>query len=279
MPCLPAPPHLIAHRGGAALAPENTLHAFRQSVERWRVDAIELDVRATADGACVVIHDAMLDRTTDGTGRVADLPLAAVREFDAGYRFTSDDGLSYPLRGTGIRVPTFDEVLEALPVTPLIVEVKEEPAQRPLLDAIRRHRAQERVIPAGERAADRTLFVDYPGWTSGSSEQLRRFWLLNRLRLGRFWRPTFETCQVPERHGGMRVVDRRFISGLHRHGVLVHVWTVNDIADMERLLDWGVDGLVTDRPDRLAQMLHRRVDRPLPPGALTNRPPGATGME
>lgn len=255
------PPHLIAHRGGSALAPENTVAAFRQAVERWNVDLIELDVRASADGHCVVIHDATVDRTTNGTGDVAALTLAALRELDAGHTFSADGGASHPFRGQGVRIPTFDEVLEAVPETPLIVEVKAADAQRPLLDAIRRYGAEQRVIPSGERAADRTLFHDYPGVSGASSEQMRAYYIKHRLRLGRFFRPGFDTCQVPEVWEGRRVVTPALVRDLHRHGVVIHVWTVDDAADMHRLLDWGVDGLVTDRPDVLERVLVERGQR------------------
>src|SRR5690606_39178428 len=114
----------IAHRGGAALAPENTLAAFRMAVGAWASDMIELDVRATRDGHCVVFHDATVDRTTDATGAVADFTLDQIRQFDAGHWFTPDGGTTFPFRGRGITVPTIDDVLGALPDTRLTIEVK-----------------------------------------------------------------------------------------------------------------------------------------------------------
>ncbi|MGH7477115.1 MAG: glycerophosphodiester phosphodiesterase [Longimicrobiales bacterium] len=260
------PPHLIAHRGGAGLAPENTLPAFTAAVDQWQSDLIELDVRATADGHCVVIHDPTVDRTTNGQGDVAALTLAALRELDAGHRFTRDDGRSFPFRGQGVRVPTIDEVFDAVGATPLIVEVKEEPAQRPLLEAIRRHGAESRVMHAGERHGDRSLFHrQYAGPASASAAQIKRFYAAHVVRLARLWPIRFDAFQVPETHEGRRVVTPRLIEDLRARGVIVHVWTVNEEGDMHRLLDWGVDGLVTDYPDRLARVLHERVGRPLPP--------------
>ncbi len=264
---LPAPPQLIAHRGGAGLAPENTLAAFLDAVERWQADLIELDVRLTADGRCVVIHDARVDRTTDGTGDVASLPFAAIRELDAGYSFTPDGGATHPFRGRAVRVPAFDEVLDAVPPhTPLIVEIKTVEAQRPTLESIRRCGAEHRVIPASERAACLRLFRDYPGATSAPLEDIRRFYIQHRLHLAHWARPHFRTCQLPERYGTLRLITPRFVHDLHRHGVQLSVWTVNDPSDMDRLLDWGVDGLITDRPDVLAKLLVERSGRPPPPG-------------
>ena len=259
-------PMLIAHRGGAGLAPENTMVAFRQAVDVWAADMIELDVRATADGHCVVIHDDTVDRTTDGTGAVASMTLEQIRALDAGYRF-SPDRKTFPFRGRGATVPTIGEVLEALPSTPLTVEVKTAAAQAPLFAAIREFGATQRVVAAGMYDVDRTEFGGYGGAISASMEQLRGFYGFFALRLDRFWRIDADVIQVPEFNGAQRIVTQKFVKSVHAHGLKVHVWTVNVESDMQRLLDWSVDGLVTDRPDTLARVLHRYVDRPIPPGA------------
>lgn len=264
-PVLRGGPLLIGHRGAAGLAPENTMPSFREAVETWAVDMVELDVRASADGHCVVIHDATVDRTTDGAGAVADMPLAQLRELDAGARFRDDTGAT-PFAGRGIRIPTIDEVLEGFPETRFTFEVKIGTAQEPMFDAIRRHGAERRVIAAGMSWKDRLLFEGYTGAKSGSARDVRRFYALHRAWCGRFWRRVADVFQVPERQGRLRIVTPRFVRDARAHGIPVHVWTVNEVADMERLLDWGVDGLVTDRPDRAARVLADRLGRPLPPG-------------
>ena len=266
-PAVARRPQFIAHRGGAGLYPENTLYAFRRAVEDWAVDAIELDVHATADGHCVVIHDPTVDRTTEGTGRVADLTLAELRRLDAGHRFTQDGGQTFPYRGRDLRIPTIDEVLAELPTdVTLIAEVKARAAQAPLFDAVRRAGAEQRVIAAGMRDADRDLFRSYTGPISASVEQLRRFIILYRLRLWRLWRPPVDVVQMPEYWGDRRVLTPGLVEALHASGLPVHIWTVDETADMERLLDWGVDGILTDRPDRLAAVLVERAGRRPPPG-------------
>jgi glycerophosphoryl diester phosphodiesterase len=264
-PVLCGGPLLIGHRGAAGLVPENTLASFRDAVDRWAVDMIELDVRATADGHCVVIHDATVNRTTDGSGGVAELTLAELKELDAGYRFEGEAG-GHPFRGRGLRIPTIDEVLEALPETPLTAEVKIGTAQAPLFEALERHGAADRVIVAGMAHEDRSMFGGYGGVRSGSTRDVQWFYTLHRLFAGRFWRRSCEVFQVPERRGRVALVTRRFIRDAARHGIPVHVWTVNDPAAMERLLDLGVDALITDRPDLAARVLAERVGRPLPPG-------------
>jgi glycerophosphoryl diester phosphodiesterase len=260
-PTLRGGPLLVAHRGGLALAPENTLEAFGQAFREWAADMIELDVHASADGECVVIHDPTVDRTTDGSGAVAELTVAQLRALDAGFRFTPDGGRTFPFRGRGIRIPTIREVLEAFPGERLTVELKAAAAQAPLLAAIRDAGAEKRVIVAGERNAFRTLLSGYAGAISASMEQFRRFLVLHRLRLARWWTPPFDVAQVPESWQGERYLTPSMVAELRAHGVPLHVWVVNEFEDMERLLDWGVDGLVTDRPDRLAELLTHRYGR------------------
>jgi glycerophosphoryl diester phosphodiesterase len=264
-PVLQGGPLLIAHRGGSALMPENTLAAFMAAAERWRADMIELDVRATKDGRCVVIHDATVDRTTEGTGLVSAMTLAELQALDAGYRFTTDGGRTFPLRGQGVRVPTIEEVLAALPTMRLTVEVKSADAQAPLFAAVHGFAAVDRVIAAGERNAFRTIFGTYPGPKSASLEEAMPFLVMHKLHVARLGRVPANVVQTCEVYHGRRILSPRLVRDFHRAGVLVHVWTVNETADMERLLDWGVDGLVTDRPDRLAVILHRRYGRALPP--------------
>lgn len=258
-------PTLTAHRGGAGLAPENTLPAFRGAVEDWAADMIELDVRVTADGRCVVIHDPTVDRTTDGTGAVASMRLAELARLDAGYRFTRDGGRTFPYRGRGIRVPTIEEVFDALPTTPLLIEVKAAAAQPPLFDAIRDAGAASRVVLASEAGSDWSISDAYEGAVCASSDDLRRFYTLRRLGLARLWAPDAALASVPEYWSGRHIVTPRFVRSLHAHGIPVHVWTVDETDDMHRLLDWGVDGLLTDRPDRLADVLTERVGRRPPP--------------
>jgi glycerophosphoryl diester phosphodiesterase len=260
-------PLLIAHRGGSALAPENTLAAFDRALRWWRADLLEIDVRATADGDCVVIHDATLDRTTDGAGPVSARTVAELGELDAGYRFTPDAGRSFPFRGTGVRLSTLRQVLEAHPEARVNVEVKDHAAQQPVLCTITALGAEHRVLVAAGDARNRSRFRGYPGPTSAGAQELYAFHALHLARAARLYRPTVDAFQVPERApGGAQVLGPRWVAEAHAHNLAVHVWTVDDEADMHRLLEWGVDGIVTDRPDRLARVLHQRGGRPLPPG-------------
>lgn len=264
-PVLRGGPLLIGHRGAAGLAPENTMPSFREAVERWAVDMVELDVRASADGRCVVIHDATVDRTTDGTGPVAEMTLAELQQLDAGYRFRDADA-GHPFRGRGITIPTLEQVLTTFPDTRFTIEIKAGAAQEDMFRTIRSLGAEDRVIPAGIRRRDRGQFDGFHGAVSGDNIHVRNFWLLHRLHLAWLWRGGADVFQVPERHHGRRVVTPRFVRDARTRGVPVHVWTVNESAAMERLLGWGVDGIITDRPDRGARVLVEGWQRPAPPG-------------
>lgn len=259
-------PLLMAHRGGSALAPENTLEAFRRALEWWGADVLEVDVQPTADGEVVVIHDPAVDRTTDGSGPLAELRLAEVRALDAGFRFTPDGGRTFPFRGRGVRVCTLEELLLAFPGARVNVEVKDARAQRRTRETVHDLGAARRVLIAAEHLANRSLFGAYPGPTSASGEEMKTFYLLHLVHATRFWRPPVDAFQMPERFAGRQVLTPRLLREVHARNVAVHVWTVDEEADMRRLLEWGVDGIVTDRPDRLARVLHEMFGRPLPPG-------------
>jgi glycerophosphoryl diester phosphodiesterase len=259
-------PLLIAHRGGSALAPENTLEAFRRAVNWWRADILELDVQPTRDGEAVVFHDATLERTTDGVGAVAARTIDELRQLDAGYHFRSVGGDPTPFRGAGIRIPTLAEVLDAFPDVRVNVEIKDGRAQERVLETILAARASHRVLVAAGKKKRRSCFGRYAGAVSASGEEMRAFYAAFRLRSLFLCRPEYAALQMPERYAGTRVLTPALVRAAHRMNIAVHVWTVDEEADMRRLLDWGVDGIVTDRPDRLAAVLHEKYGRPLPHG-------------
>jgi glycerophosphoryl diester phosphodiesterase len=270
-PYLAGAPLLLAHRGGSALAPENTLLAFRQAMEWWGADVLEMDVQPTRDGEAVVIHDPTLDRTTSAGGAVRRASLAEIQAADAGYRFSPDGGATFPYRDAGVAVPTLAEVLRALPGMRVNVEIKDGRAQERVWEVIHGAKATARVLVAAGRGANRARFAAYRGAVSASGAELRAFYLAHRAGLARRYRPAVDALQMPDSHGGRRVLTPRLVADAHAQNIAVHVWTVDDPADMARLLEWGVDGIVTDRPDRLAGVLSGRGGRAPAPGP----PPGA----
>jgi glycerophosphoryl diester phosphodiesterase len=262
-PYLAGRPQFVAHRGGARLAPENTLVAFESAVSDWGVDMLELDVRLSADGHVMVIHDETVDRTTDGSGFVSRMALSELRELDAGHRFVDLHG-GASFRGRGVRIPTLEEVLEACPGVWINVEAKERSVARPLVELIQRRGEAHRVLVTAEHEGNRRGITDYPGPWGASRRDCLLFLLLHRLPGGAYT-PRVDAFQVPERYRGVRILTPRLIEAAHRRNVPVHVWTVDDPRDMRRLLSWGVDAIQTDRPDLLSEVLVAEYGRPLPP--------------
>ena len=252
---------VIAHRGGADVAPEGTLPLFRQA-DSLGADILELDLRRSADGVLVVFHDRRVHRVTEDTGRVDQLTLARLQALDAGYRWSPDGGRTHPYRGKGLRIPTLEEFLAAFPGRRLLVELKsghEDSAQR-LCDDLRSHGMESLAIVASFRHRTLRAFREAcpEVATSASTREVAIDWGLRTLRLDGLVEPDFDAYHVPESAGPIDLVNPRFVERARRRGLPVQVWTVNRDEQMERLIETGVDGIVTDRPERLIQMLRRR---------------------
>ena len=246
LPFLDSPtPLAFAHRGGAAAGDENTAEAFARAVALG-FRYVETDVHATADGVPVVFHDASLDRLTGTAGRVADLRWADLATLRVG--------------GAGA-VPRLDEVLAAWPQIRFNIDVKADTATAPTVDVIRRGDAADRVLLASfsdaRLARVRALAGPRVATSLGRGEVARlrlSSWVGTPLRLP----ASAVAAQVPTRHGRVPIVDRRFLARAHRLGLQVHVWTIDDPAEMGRLLDLGVDGIMTDRPEVLREVYATR---------------------
>ena len=234
-----ARPLVFAHRGGGGLAPENTLPAFDNAVSLG-VDGLELDVRFSRDGIVVVHHDRTLERTTNLTGNV-------------------DDRLAAELAGAG--VPALATVLTRHRDQRIVIELKlnDVALADAVLDVVRAAGAGDRVclgsfgLGALRAARRRAPHVA----TSAAREEVR--WALYRSWCR--WpvsRVGYAGYQIPEMAGRTRVVSRRFVQDAHAVGLGVQVWTVDDAADAERLLEWGVDALITDRPDIILPIVKAR---------------------
>ncbi|KJS60487.1 glycerophosphodiester phosphodiesterase [Streptomyces rubellomurinus] len=246
-------PLAFAHRGGDLGHPENSLAAFEAAVALgYRY--LETDVHATRDGVLVAFHDTRLDRVTDRGGAVAELPWESVRQARIG--------------GTE-PVPLLEDLLGAFPAARFNIDVKAAPAVAPLVETIRRTNAWDRVCVGGfsdsRLAAVRAAAGPRLATSLGPRE-------VARLRLRSLAGPLLPArgpsiggapyagvcAQVPERHKGVRVVDRAFVRAAHRLGLQVHVWTVDDATRIRTLLDLGVDGIMADRIDVLRDVLGER---------------------
>ena len=255
-----SPVLVFAHRGGGGLYPENTLEAFEYSA-KMGVDVLELDVHATADGTLVVLHDATIDRTTDGNGRVSEMTLDAVKKLDAGYKFSKDGGQTFPFRSKGITIPTLREVFEAFPGITFNIEPKQETPSiiKPLCALIRERKEIDRVIVGSFRQAVIDEFrLECPEVaTSASPSEVSQFLALSKTGLDQSYSPPMQALQIPENLGALNVVSKDFVEAAHRRNLKVHVWTINETEDMQRLIELGVDGIMTDYPDRLLNVLGR----------------------
>lgn len=237
---LPIP---FAHRGGSLEAEENTLPAFERAV-RLGYRHVETDVRATRDGVAVVFHDETLDRMAGRPESIASLTWRELSRVE--------------LNGGG-RVPRLDDLLDAFPGLYVNLEAKADAAVQAMADAVRRADALARVCVGSFSAARTTRLRELLGgglaW-SPSHAGVLRVWLGGLgLPVGR---PAFHALQVPTHHKGIPVVTRGFVRAAHARGIHVQVWTVDEADEMERLLDLGVDGIMTDRPQVLRAVLEKR---------------------
>jgi len=244
---------IIAHRGASGERPENTLASFERAVELG-ADALEFDVRLTADREIVVMHDPTLARTTDFTGPARILKLAELRAADAGFRFTPDRGATFPFRGRGVRVPTLNEVLERFPAVPILLELKEVAGQEQVRELLVRHGAESRCVIASEHHDALEAFRDGRFVLAASGREIFRFWRASVIESG----PPpvdYHVLSVPKRHRLLPVVTRDFLANARRLGIPVHVWTINDPRTARQLWRMGVNGIITNLPGRIGQGL------------------------
>lgn len=228
---------IVAHRGASADYPENTMLAFERGLSLG-ADALEFDVRLSSDGVPVVIHDPTVDRTTNGEGAVKDLTLAELVRLDA---------------GAGQSISSVEDVLEAFAEVPLIIEVKEESAALPLAGVLNRHGASNRVLVGSFQHAALSCFDGLGMARSASRRETAIFWLGSRIGLTS-GAPAYKALTVPVRHRRLRVVDEAFVAAATRGAIPVHVWTIDDRREAERLRALGVAGIITNRPDLLKNL-------------------------
>lgn len=253
-------PLVIAHQGGGDLWPGNTLFAF-QNAANLGVDVLEMDLHITADGMLVLTHDETVDRTTNGTGEVESMTLDELKQLDAGYDWSLDNGASYPFRGQGITIPTLEEVFAAFPDYRMTIEIKKTNASmaKPFCDMIRKYDMQDKVLVASfhdERLKE--FRAECPEVaTSSAKNETTTFVLLTKVFLGGFYSPYFYSLQVPEKSSGITVMTEGFVRAAHARNLAVEPWTINDEETMRKFIEWGVDGIITDRPDLMLKVLGR----------------------
>jgi glycerophosphoryl diester phosphodiesterase len=252
----------FAHRGGAKVVPENTIEGFREGFALGG-GVVECDVHASAEGSIVVIHDAVVDRTTNGSGPVAEKTVPELQSLDAGYRFSDDGGLTFPWRARGVKIPTLEALYQAFPEAPFNIEIKGR--RSGVEEAVFRHTeaagALERTLVVSDSRGTISRFRKISQGkvaTASSTVELLIYWILHVLHLGALYDPPFQALQPPEKYKGvLPVVTRRFVRNAHDRGLRVDVWTIDDEPAMRRLLSFGVDGIMTDRPNLLTAVLNK----------------------
>lgn len=252
---------VIAHQGGEKLRPDNTMLAFQHAVDIG-VDVLEMDVHSTSDGEIVVMHDETVDRTTNGTGMIKKMTFAELQELDAAYNWPHHDpDGERPYRGQGVQVPALRELFTAFPQMPMNIEIKQaEPSiVQPFCDLLREYNMTDKVLVASFDTTTMEAFRQTcpEVATSGTESEIRPFFILNTLFLGNLYSSAAEAFQVPEYSGDLHVLTQRFIDGANGQGVEVHAWTIDEREDMERLIALGIDGIITNRPDLLLEVLGR----------------------
>ncbi|MEO7998414.1 MAG: glycerophosphodiester phosphodiesterase family protein, partial [Gemmatimonadaceae bacterium] len=222
---------------------------------------VEFDLRVSRDGVLVVMHDPTLNRTTDATGPVSARTVKELGSIDAGANFTSDGGRSFPYRGRNIGVPTFDEVVETVRDIPMIIELKIPEATELIRGAIKRHNIAQRVVVAGFdwRAIYPLRGAGFPlGSTSKDSMGLLPRAFLRRPALPQ----QFQTVNIPPNWNGLPVPMRLLTRSLKSQRIPVHVWTINEVSEAERLWDAGVCGIISDDPATIIKARDARFGAP-----------------
>lgn len=248
-------PLRFAHRGSRILWPENTAEAFQGAVDLgYRY--LETDVRVSRDGVIVAFHDATLERTTNGAGAVSDWDFEDLQRLDAAWWF--DEANGYPLRGTGVRIRSLAEIFAVWPEALFNIDLKGPGLEWTVADVIKRHRREKSTLIGSfvdrRIAIFRKITRGEIAVSAGPSAALA---MLMAARRGRTVRRPVAAYQLPFDYKGVQI-NGKLVDAIHRADAQLHTWTVNEAADMHRLLDLGVDGIVSDRPDILNDVLRER---------------------
>lgn len=242
----------IAHRCGAALYPENTLFACRKVWQEGLADILEIDVRMSKDGELVLMHDATVNRTTDGSGRVEEFTWAELQKLDAGYAFEQNG--EHPFRGQGITIPRLAEIFRKLPQAHYIIEIKgKDPKSiKPVIRLLHQHNLTKQVVLGAfhdnivQRLRHRAPNMAY----YGARDEITNWVLLHRAGLAGWMSPDFQLMALPTKLGPFDL-DRSILQRARVQNLKVYVWSINDRQEMNRLIDLRVDGIMTDRPKLL----------------------------
>lgn len=250
---------VFAHQGGQDIRPANTMIAFTHSAELGS-DVLDADMHMSSDGVLVLVHDEEVDKLSDGSGAVRDLKLEELRALDFGYEFTTDDGQTYPYRGQGHGIVTLEEMFTEFPDIRFGVEIKQtvpEAADK-FCAMIKQFGYEDKVLVSSFAQDNMTRFRKAcPSVaTSGTTDEVTKFYIAQYLRLPGLYKPPFNSLQVPEERSGREILTDNFVESAYRWGQPIIPWTINETADFQRLTNsYELDGINTNYPDRLIEYL------------------------
>jgi glycerophosphoryl diester phosphodiesterase len=260
-------PLVLGHRGAAAHAPENTLAGFARGLELG-AQVIESDVQSSRDGVPILLHDESLERTTNGEGAAEERSLVELKRLDAGFRFALEgSGPDFPFRGRGIEIPSLEEAFEAFPRARFNLELK---SPRPDLSQSvvrlveRFGRASTTLLTSGDDAIMARLRRTLAAATIEPAVGASTGDIVAVVRAAQGGEPPpgdAMALQIPTEFGGRPLVTPELIRHAHQHDIQIHVWTINDPDEMDALFDLGVDGIVSDFPERVVARVERRHGR------------------
>jgi glycerophosphoryl diester phosphodiesterase len=260
-----AKPRIFGHRGAAGVAPENTLASVQRAFDDG-AQFVEFDVRGAKDGEVVIIHDATVGRTTNGRGRVSQKKLKELKLLHAGWWFSPDGGGSFPYRSQKIEIPTLDEFFSSFLSGKAIIEIKQNrpPIVKKVIQSVCRWGREDQVLLATEKdqimaqirhEIQQDGLPIVTGFSYGDVAEFMRWVAMGKTEP---FSPVGRALQIPEKYQGMTLVSTETVQAAHDLGVEMFVWTVNAVEEMERLLGLGIDGIITDYPARLRDLLSRK---------------------
>ena len=262
-------PYNIAHRGGPALAPEETLAAFSKALQVG-ADMFEYDVHMTKDGHLIASHDPSVDRVTTGTGLINEMTLAEIKQLDAGDKFVDLDG-NRPYQGQGITLATVEEIFQAFPKQRAVIELKDtndpvlyEAMVQEMWRIVQKHRMEDKVIVASFDHAINRRFkkISHGRVAIGAGESEATHYIVKMvLRLNALAKTDSQALQLPLKQKGINLTQRQIVKGARRQGLDIYYWTVNDPATMRALIRKGVDGIMSDNPALLQQIMNEELGR------------------
>lgn len=255
-------PLVIAHADdtGLGIAPGDTL-VFLERAAEFGVDILEMNVHLTADGHVVLMHDETVDDTTNGSGKVSDMTLDEIKSLEVGVNWTQDSGVTYPYRGASVRVPTLEEVFTEVPDHPMNIEIKADSEELAiaLCRLIDSYSMTNRVLVASSRDVAMRKFREVCPLvaTSANRSEVTQAVLLGYAFLQNPVQPAYQAFQVPEQGSGITIMRPAFVQSAQRRNLQVHVWTIDDREEMQRYIDMGVDGILTNKLELLMEILGR----------------------